>query len=115
MAKTDILDNLTMQESHLVVTKTLSVLGNLECTQMAEWPFEDLSLNDLFFKIEKIYSNADLKKGFIEFCVSEIKNKNSYLIIEGFFRVLKLFESLERYEDCVILKDIKDSVLLDVD
>ena len=113
MSKTNMLDHLTVQESYLVATKTLSILGNLDCSQMAEWPFEDLSLNDLFFQIEKIYSNVDLKKDFIEFCVSEIKTKNSYLIVEGFFRLLKLFESLERYEDCVILKDIKDSLLLD--
>ena len=114
MSKTNMLDHLTMQESNLVVTKTLRVLGKLECSQMAEWPFEDLSLNDFFFQIQKIYSNVNLRKDFIEFCVSEIKTKNSYLIIKGFFRLLKLCESLERYEDCVILKDIKDSVLLDV-
>ncbi|MAQ31942.1 MAG: hypothetical protein CMD26_04355 [Flavobacteriales bacterium] len=114
MDKADILDHLTAQKSSLVVISVLNVLGNLECSRMADWPFEDLSLSEFVLQVQKIYSNIDLKNDLIQCCVNEIKNKNSYLIIEGGFRLLKLLESLERYEDCIILKDIKDSVLLDV-
>lgn len=108
------IDTLTEKQSSLIILKTLCVLGDSKYSQLACWPFEDITINDLFFQIKKMYSNITLREKFIKFCLRDIGKKKRYSIIDGILNLLNLFESLERYEDCIILKNLKDSILLDL-
>ena len=107
-------DRLSVEQSNLIVLKALCILEEKKYSQLVNWPFEDISIDDLFYQINKTYSNNSLKENFIKFCLNHIENKKQYSVIEGFLNLLYLFENLERYEDCVILKNIKDSILLDL-
>ena len=108
------LNNLTPEQGNLVVLKVLCILEDKKYQNVHYWPFEDISVDDLFLQINKIYSSRELKARFIKFCLDHIEKKKQYAVIEGFFNLILLFESLERYEDCIILKNIKDSILLDL-
>ena len=55
-----------------------------------------------------------LKENFVKFCLNHIEKKKQYSVIEGILHMIILFEELERYEDCIVLKNIKDSILLDL-
>ena len=108
------LDHLTAEQANLIVLKVLCILEDKKYSQLAYWPFEDISLDDLFHQINKIYSNSRLKQDFVKFCLNHIEKKKQYSVIEGLLNLLNLFEELERYEDCIILKNIKDTILLDL-
>tara|TARA_B100000427_G_scaffold325121_1_gene331428 strand:+ start:1707 stop:2057 length:351 start_codon:yes stop_codon:yes gene_type:complete len=108
-------DSLTIEQSNLIVLKTLCILDDNRYSQLANWPFEDISINDLFAHIKVIHSSLTLRENFINFCLDHIRdNKKRYSIIEGIMNMITLFENLERYEDCIILKNIKDNILLDL-
>ena len=106
--------NLTKEQSNLVLLKVLCILEDKKYRKLYKWPFEDISVEDVFVQINKIYSNTILKQNFIQFCLNHIEKKKRYSLIEGFFNLIYIFEYLERYEDCIILKNIKDTILLDL-
>ena len=54
------------------------------------------------------------KFDFVQFCLNHIEKKKQYSVIEGIINLTNLFEELERYEDCIVLKNIKDTILLDL-
>tara|TARA_B100001250_G_scaffold414504_1_gene453367 strand:+ start:6146 stop:6496 length:351 start_codon:yes stop_codon:yes gene_type:complete len=107
-------NNLTTEQSNLIILKTLCILEERKYSQFVNWPFEDISINDIFNQINKIYSDSSIKDKFIRFCLTHIEKKKQYSVIEGILNLILLFEELERYEDCIILKNIKDSILLDL-
>ncbi len=108
------LDNLTEEQSNLIVLKVLCILEEKKYSQLVNWPFEDISIDELFNQINKISSNTTLKQNFIQFCLNHIEKKKQYSVVEGLLNLLSLFEELERYEDCIVLKNIKDNILLDL-
>lgn len=108
------LENLTIEQSNLIVLKALCILEDKKYSQLANWPFEDISLDDIFNQIKNIYSSLDLKDNFVQFCLNHIEKKKQYSVIEGIINLTNLFEELERYEDCIVLKNIKDTILLDL-
>ena len=108
------LDDLTVEQANLIVLKVLCILEDKRYSQLANWPFEDISVDDLFSHINKMYANTSLKENFVKFCLNHIEKKKQYSVIEGILNLLNLFEYLERYEDCIVLKNIKDSILLDL-
>ena len=105
---------LSQEQSNLVVLKVLCILEDKRYRSLCEWPFEDISIDDLFDYMKETYSDNSLKDGFVQFCLSHIEKKKQYSLIEGFFNLIAIFEELERYEDCIILKNIKDTILLDL-
>tara|TARA_B100001250_G_C19756060_1_gene770147 strand:- start:1151 stop:1501 length:351 start_codon:yes stop_codon:yes gene_type:complete len=107
-------DHLTAEQSNLIILKALCILEEKKYSQLANWPFEDISIDDVFNHIKYIYSDLVIKDKFIKFCLSHIEKKKQYSLIEGIFNLITLFEDLERYEDCIVLKNIKDSILLDL-
>ena len=107
-------DRLSVEQSNLIVLKALCILEEKKYSQLANWPFEDISIDDIFYQIQKIYANQKLKENFVKFCLNHIEKKKQYSVIEGILNLLNLFEDLERYEDCIILKNIKDTILLDL-
>ena len=107
------LDKLTVEQTNLIVLKVLCILEDKKYSQLANWPFEDISVDDLFYQVNKMYSNNSLKENFVKFCLNHIEKKKQYSVIEGILNLLQLFEDLERYEDCIVVKNIKDSILLD--
>ena len=108
------LKNLTIEQSNLIVLKALCILEDKKYSQLANWPFEDISLDDIFNQIKNIYSILELKDNFVQFCLNHIEKKKQYSVIEGIINLTNLFEELERYEDCIVLKNIKDTILLDL-
>ena len=106
--------NLTREQSDLVVLKVLCILEDKNYRSLYEWPFEDISIDDLFDYLKKTYSDNYLKDRFVQFCLDHIEQKKQYSLIEGLFNLIAIFEELERYEDCIVLKNIKDSILLDL-
>ena len=106
--------NLSEEQSNLVVLKVLCILEDSRYKKLYNWPFEDISVDDLFDQIKKIYSTNSLKERFIKFCLNHIEKKKQYSLLEGVFNLISIFEVLERYEDCLVLKDIKDNILLDL-
>jgi len=107
-------DHLTTEQSNLIILKALCILEEKKYSQLANWPFEDISIDDIFNQIQYVYSDSMIKDKFIKFCLSHIEKKKQYSVIEGMFNLIMLFEDLERYEDCIVLKNIKDSILLDL-
>tara|TARA_Y100001954_G_C15398158_1_gene401345 strand:+ start:187 stop:534 length:348 start_codon:yes stop_codon:yes gene_type:complete len=107
-------DNLSEEQANLVVLKVLCILEDEKYRKIYNWPLEDISIDDLFKQIQKIYLDNNLKNNFIKFCLNHIDKKKQYSLIEGFFNLIMLFEYLERYEDCIVLKNIKDKILLDM-
>ena len=107
-------DNLSQEQANLVVLKVLCILEDEKYRKIYNWPFEDISIDDLFQRVKQVYSDQILKQNFIKFCLNHIGKKKQYALIEGFFNIIFLFEHLERYEDCVVLKNIKDEILLDL-
>ena len=107
-------DNLSEEQANLVVLKVLCILEDEKYRKIHNWPLEDISIDDLFKQIQKIYLDKNLKNNFIKFCLNHIDKKKHYSLIEGFFNLIMLFEYLERYEDCIVLKNIKDTILLDM-
>jgi len=108
-------DDLTIEQSNSIVLKTLCILDDNRYSQLANWPFEDISVNDLFAQIKAIHSNLTLREKFINSCLDHIgDSKKRYSVIEGIMNMITLFENLERYEDCIVLKNIKDNILLDL-
>ena len=106
---------LTIEQSNLIVLKTLCILDEKRYSQLENWPFEDISLDDLFTQIKEINSSISLREKFVKFCLDSIDNsKKRYSIIEGILNMITIFENLERYEDCIVLKSIKDNILLDL-
>ena len=114
MTKSNKFNNLSEEQANLVVLKVLCILEDDHYKKPYNWPFEDISIDDFFNQINKVYSNSELKKKFVNFCLNHIASKKQYSLIEGFFNLIFIFEDLERYEDCIILKNIKDSILLDL-
>ena len=108
------LENLTIEQSNLIVLKALCILEDKKYSQLANWPFEDIFLDDIFNHIKNIYSSLELKDNFVHFCLNHIEKKKQYSVIEGIINLTNLFEELERYEDCIVLKNIKDTILLDL-
>ena len=107
-------ENLNEEQLNLILLKVFCILDQEKYKDLYNWPFEDISLEEIFEQINRIYSNKILKDGFIQFCLNHIEKKKQYSLIEGFFNLINLFEKLERYEDCIVLKDIKDNILLDL-
>tara|TARA_B100000427_G_scaffold298661_1_gene279817 strand:+ start:126 stop:479 length:354 start_codon:yes stop_codon:yes gene_type:complete len=107
-------NNLTSEQSNLIILKVLCILEDERYRKSYNWPFEDLSIDDVFYSINKIYSDINKKQKFIDFCLSHIEKKKQYSLIEGIFNLIFIFEELERYEDCIVLKGIKDNILLDL-
>ena len=107
-------NNLSEEQANLVILKVLCILEDDQYKQIYNWPFEDISIDDIFDQIYKVYSDNILKKKFVSFCLKHIETKKKYSLIEGFFNLIYIYESLERYEDCIILKNIKDGILLDL-
>ena len=105
---------LSQEQANLVVLKVLCILEDKKYRKIYNWPFEDVSIENLFNQINKVYSDPVLKSKFIKFCLNHIEKKKQYSLIEGFFNLIFLFEELERYEDCIVLKNIKDNILLDL-
>ncbi len=108
-------DRLSVEQSNLIVLKALCILEEKKYSQLANWPFEDISIDDIFYQIKKIYFSNSLKERFVKFCLNHIEKKKQYSVIEGILNFTILFEDLERYEDCVVLKNIKDSILIDLE
>ena len=106
--------NLTIEQSNLILLKALCILEEKKYSQLVHWPFEDISIDDVFSQIYTIYSDLTLRQSFIQFCLNHIEKKKQYSVIEGMCNLLILFEELERYEDCIVLKNIKNSILLDL-
>ena len=107
-------ENLSVEQSNLVILKVLCIIEDKDYCKIYNWPFEDISIDDLFNQINKIYSDKDLKQIFIDFCLRHIEKKKQYSLIEGLFNLITIFEELERYEECIVLKNIKDYILLDL-
>ena len=107
-------DNLSEEQANLVVLKVLCILEDEKYRKIHNWPLEDISIDDLFKQIQKIYLDKNLKNNFIKFCLNHIEKKKQYSVIEGFFNLILLFEQLERYEQCIVLKHIKDQILIDL-
>jgi len=107
-------ENLSEEQANLVVLKVLCILEDEKYRKINNWPFEDISMDDLFKQVQKVYSDNNLKHNFIKFCLNHIEKKKQYSLIEGFFNLILLFEYLERYEDCIVLKNIKDEILIDM-
>ena len=107
-------DNLSEEQANLVVLKVLCILEDEKYRKIHNWPFEDISINDLFKQVQRVYSDNNLKNNFIQFCLNHIEKKKQYSVIEGFFNLILLFEELERYEQCIVLKNIKDQILIDL-
>ena len=105
---------LSIEQANLILLKALCILEDKKYSQLANWPFEDISIDDIFYQIQKIYTNQTLKETFVKFCLNHIEKKKQYSVIEGILNLLNLFEDLERYEDCIVLKNIKDTILLDL-
>ena len=110
----DKFDKLSEEQANLVILKVLCILEDKQYSNAYNWPFQDISIDDLFYQINKIYSHNDLKDRFIAFCLKHIEKKKQYSLIEGMFNLIVIFEELERYEDCIVLKNIKDNILLDL-
>lgn len=106
--------NLSEEQANLVVLKVLCILEDEQYKKLFNWPFEDISIDDLFNQINKVYADRKLKKRFVDFCLNHIATKKQYSLIEGFFNLICIFEDLEKYEECIVLKNIKDSILLDL-
>jgi len=106
--------NLTIEQSNLILLKALCFLEEKKYSQLANWPFEDISIDDILCQIHNIYSNLYLKEVFLTFCLNHTEKKKQYSVIKGICNLLILFEELERYEDCAVLKNIKNSILLDM-
>ena len=107
-------NHLTVEQSNLILLKALCILEDNKYSQLANWPFEDLSIDDVFSQIHSIYSSLNLRESFVKFCSNHIEKKKQYSVVEGICNLLILFEELERYEDCIILKNIKNNILLDM-
>ena len=107
-------NNLTTEQSNLILLKVLCILEEKKYSQLVNWPFEDISIDDIFSQIHTIYSSLNLRESFVKFCSRHIEQKKQYSVVEGICNLLMLFEELERYEDCIILKNIKNNILLDM-
>ena len=107
-------NNLSSEQANLVLLKVLCILEDNKYRKIYNWPFEDVSVDDVFFQINNIYSNKENKTRFIQFCLKHIEKKKQYSLLEGIFNLIFIFENLERYEDCIVLKNIKDDILLDL-
>ncbi|MBF26072.1 MAG: hypothetical protein CMP49_06145 [Flavobacteriales bacterium] len=107
-------DSLNTESVNLFLLKALCILEGKKYSQLASWPFEDISIDDIFVQIRKICSSNLLIEEFVTFCIKHIKTKNKYSVIEGLLNYIRLFEELERYEDCIILKKLRDNILLNL-
>ena len=107
-------NNLSEEQSNLIILKVLCILEDKKYRNLHKWPFKDVSVDDIFDIINKIYSNKLLKDNFVKFCLNNIESKKQYSLIEGFFNLIYMYENLEKYENCIVLKNIKDSILLDL-
>tara|TARA_B100000902_G_C27227179_1_gene872851 strand:+ start:71 stop:421 length:351 start_codon:yes stop_codon:yes gene_type:complete len=108
-------DRLNTEEVNLLLLKVFCVLEENKYSQLVRWPFEDISIEDVFSQIKYIYSSSILKEKFTQLCLNHIKQRGQYSVIEGLLNFIRLFEDLERYEDCIILKNIQDNILLDLE
>ena len=107
-------DKLNEEQGNLVVLKILCILEDTKYRKIYNWPFDDISIDDLYNQIKKVYSDVSLNENFIKFCLTHIEKKKQYSVIEGFFNLILLFEEQERYEQCIVLKNIKDQILIDL-
>ena len=48
--------NLTREQSNLIILKVLSILEEKKYSQLVNWPFEDISIDDIFNHIKYISS-----------------------------------------------------------
>ena len=71
-------ENLSGEQSNLVVLKVLCTLEDKRYRKIYNWPFKDISIDNLFQHIKKTYSSNLLKKNFIEFCLNHIEKKKQY-------------------------------------
>jgi len=68
----------------------------------------------LFQKISEI-NNSIEQKILLSESFRKISNKKmKYKIMEGFFELIYFFEKNEEYENCAVLKKVKDSLLIDL-
>ena len=68
----------------------------------------------LFQKINEI-NNSIEQKILLSESFRKISNKKTkYKIMEGFFELIYFFEENEEYENCAVLKKVKDSLLIDL-
>jgi hypothetical protein len=72
-------------------------------------------LNNLLFeKINKINNSIERKILLSESFRKIIDKKRKYKIMEGFFELIYFFEKNEEYENCAVLKKVKDSLLIEL-
>ena len=101
------LNNLSDEETNQFALKFLSLLKN-KINNDKEELYEVLKE-----KLKEIYT-SHLRIKMLSDSFREIKNKShKNNIIEGLFELILFFEISEEYESCVILKKIKDNLLMD--
>tara|TARA_B100001250_G_C19070604_1_gene474141 strand:+ start:122 stop:511 length:390 start_codon:yes stop_codon:yes gene_type:complete len=93
----------------------------LQCLSLMSKDMKERELNQndeliylLFEKINDINESIE-KKILLSESFRKISNKKTkYKIMEGFFELIYFFEENEEYENCAILKKVKDSLLIDL-
>tara|TARA_Y100001968_G_C19358050_1_gene718257 strand:+ start:121 stop:468 length:348 start_codon:yes stop_codon:yes gene_type:complete len=92
----------------------------LQCLSlMSENSKKDTIQNDKFHKLlfDKIneINNSIERKILLNESFRKIANKKrKYKIMEGFFELISFFEEYEEYENCAVLKKVKDGLLIDL-
>ena len=93
----------------------------LQCLSLMSKDMKERKINQndeliylLFEKINDINESIE-RKILLNESFRKISNKKTkYKIMEGFFELIYFFEENEEYENCAILKKVKDSLLIDL-
>tara|TARA_B100000965_G_C19551202_1_gene740119 strand:- start:886 stop:1248 length:363 start_codon:yes stop_codon:yes gene_type:complete len=113
--KTIDIGNISSKQANVIILEILSLIKDFGQIEYINWPYEDLSVDDIFRYLKMMYYDEFLKNDFIKHFINELNKKKQYSTIEGFFSLIKYFEHEERYEDCLLLKNIKDHLLYDME
>ena len=106
-------------------------VNNLGEKELSEFVLQCLSLMSTDLKKDKLNQNDELvyvlfekindinksieRKILLNESFRKISNKKTkYKIMEGFFELIYFFEENEEYENCAILKKVKDGLLIDL-
>lgn len=104
-------NNLDKKELNEFVLQCLALMNKRSKDKINE----NNELNYLLFeKINEINKSIEQKILLSESFRKISNKKTKYKIMEGFFELIYFFENNEEYENCAILKKVKDSLLIDL-
>ena len=109
------ISEISSEKANIIILQVLTLVKDYSHIDYQNWPYDDLSVNDIFNYLRIMYDDPFLKNEFITYFTKKLDKKKQFKSIEGFFSLIKFFEYEERYEDCVILKNLKDNLLFDME